>query len=287
MNSNKILFYIFSLLAISFFSCHHKNENTPYDYSNHTTKILGHRGYGIKGYNDTLMDNTLEAIIKAIKTTDGVEVDIQMSKNGTIWLYHDTGIPDKDSNIKYIPRLTNDEIRSVFSLNHPNVQFNNLQEVFTYFDNHKITKTISLDIKSFYGEDCFKNTTELNAYMLIIGEKIIELARKYSLENQILVESDIRYLLDLIKTKSSIKTFLLGYSDFKKQAETARKNHYSGVSHFFNDPEINATSIENAQKSGIKVQLWTPNSKEELESVLLYQPDFLQTDNIHYFENNL
>lgn len=287
MNSNRISIYIFILLAIIIFSCHHKNENTPYDYSNHTTKILGHRGYGIKGYNDTLMDNTLEAIIKAIKIADGVEIDIQMSKNETIWLYHDTRIPDRDSNIKYIPRLTNDEVQSILSLNHPNAQFNNLQEFFSYFDNHKITKTISLDIKSFYGENCFKNTNELNSYMLIIGERVIKLAKTYSLEDQILVETDSKYLLDFINTNSSIKTFLLGYSDFKKQLETARKNNYSGVSHFFNDPEINAKSIENAQKSGIQIQLWTPNSEDELETVLLYQPNFLQTDNIHYFENNL
>lgn len=282
MTKSKIQF-LFIVIGLLLFGC---EKNSP-NLTNPESKILGHRAYGIKGYNDTIMDNTLHAITKALKIADGVEIDIQMSKEGTIWVYHDTRILDRDSNINYIPHLTNDEVLSVFSLNHPNEQFNNLQEIFTYFDNHKITKTISLDVKSFYGEDCFKNTTELNSYMQIIGEKVIDLAQKYRLENQILIESDIKYLLDFIKTNSTIKTFLLGYSDFNKRVETARENNYSGVSHFFNDSEITSESIESAQKSGIQIQLWTPNSEDELKSILSFQPDYIQTDNIHFFEDNL
>lgn len=282
MNKSKIQILLITI-GLLFFGCEKNNIND----TNPETKILGHRAYGIKGYNDTIMDNTLPAITKALYIADGVEVDIQMSQEGTIWLYHDTKIYDIDSNIQYIPNLGDDELLSVLTFNHPFVQFTTLPEVFKYFDDHKINQIISLDVKSFYGETCFENTAELNSYMLLIGEKIIDLAKRYGLENQILIESDIKFLLDYIKMNSTIKTFLLGYSDFTKRLETARQNNYTGVSHFFNDPEITSESIKSAQKTGIQIQLWTPNTENELKTVLSLQPNFIQTDNIHYFENNL
>jgi glycerophosphoryl diester phosphodiesterase len=279
--------YIFSILiAIAFMflqSCLQKD----YDASNTKTKILGHRGYGIKAYNDTIMDNTIPAVVKALHIANGVEVDIQLSKDNTIWLYHDTKIIGSDSTIYYIPHLNDKEVLNCLSRNHPNSKFNALTELFEYFNNNQITCFISLDIKSFYGENCFENTIELRSYMQNIGEKILNLAEKYNLEEQILIESDIKFLLDFFKKNSDIKTFLLGFSGFNKHVKIANKKNYTGISHNYKDSEINPENISFAKNKGLQIQLWTPNSANDLESVLLLNPDFIQTDNINYFKDTL
>ncbi|MFP4023968.1 MAG: glycerophosphodiester phosphodiesterase [Thiohalospira sp.] len=285
MSRNKTSVYSFIMFGLCFFSCQQEKENNIYDYSNHTTKILGHRAYGLKGFNDTIMDNTLTAIIKAIEFTDGVELDIQMSKDKTLWLYHDTKIFDTDSNIHYIPKLTDKEILDLLSTNYPGTTFNYIEEVFQYFNNNELSQTLSLDVKSFYSENCFNSTDELNAYMQLLGERVIYLSKEYYLEDQIMIESDIKYLLDYFKKYSAIKTFLLGYSNFNHLQTIALEKNYTGVSHNFNDTAVNSQNVTNAHKNGLKIQLWTPNTEEELKQVLSLYPDFIQTDNVHYFNN--
>lgn len=279
---NKFIISILTVIVFMFlYSCQQK------EYETSNTKILGHRGYGIKDYNDTIMDNTIPAIIKALQIADGVEVDIQLSKDNTIWLYHDTKIINPDSTINFIPHLNDKEVLNCLSLNHPNCKFNTLTELFEYFNNNHITVFISLDIKSFYGENCFENTMELQSYMQKIGEKILYLADKYNLEEQILIESDIKFLLDFFKNNSDIKTFLLGFSGFSKHIKIANKKNYTGISQNYKDSEINHENISFAKNKGLQIQLWTPNSANDLESVLLLNPDFIQTDNINYFKDTL
>jgi glycerophosphoryl diester phosphodiesterase len=271
---------LLSIIVLLFSGCsQNKNDN-----ANHKTRILGHRGNGIKGYNDTLMDNTIPAIIKAIQITDGVEVDIQMSLDETIWLYHDTYFLDSDSNSFSIPNLSDQQILIFLSKLHPIVKFNTLKELFEYFSNNQIKKVISLDIKTFYNENCFENTQASNNYQKEIGEKIIKLAQNYNLENQILIESDSKYLLDIFKKKSDMKTFLLGWSNFNNLVKIAKQKRYTGISHRFSDSEINEKSILFAHKKGLEIQLWTPNSQSDLEYILSLKPNYIQTDNTSYFK---
>lgn len=279
---NKFLRTIFFLSIVFMLGCTGK-----FDSSSIKTNILGHRAYGIKGFNDTLMDNTLPAVIKALQITNGVEVDIQMSKDGTIWLYHDAELLGKDSTIKFIPDLSDQEVVNWLTNIHPYTNFNTLEDLFKYYNENNINKYISLDIKSFYNEKYFKNNEELRSYMFKLGENVISLSKKYQLENQVLIESDIKFLLDYFVDNSNLKTFLLGFTEFNNHVKIARKKRYTGVSHHFSDPEINGASIDYAHKKKLKIQLWTPNSNSDLKSVLSLHPDFIQTDNVIFFKDSI
>jgi glycerophosphoryl diester phosphodiesterase len=72
------------LISILFlFSCSKKPELTA--------AIFGHAGMGLSMENSIYHDNSKEAIelCLAMPKSDGVEVDVQMDKQGCIWLYHD------------------------------------------------------------------------------------------------------------------------------------------------------------------------------------------------------
>lgn len=53
--------------------------------------VVGHAGMGLSMDNSIYHDNSLEAISLAFNfpTCNGVEVDVRMSQDGTLWLYHD------------------------------------------------------------------------------------------------------------------------------------------------------------------------------------------------------
>lgn len=282
MNKNIIisLFIVFMMFLIT--SCNwfnHSKELTK-------TKVLGHRANGVRGYNDTLMDNTLNSIIKAIEITDGIELDIQLSQDETIWLFHDEHIITSNSDTINIPMLTNKEIIKHLNNLYPGEKFNTLEDIFKYFHKNNINKTISLDVKAFWNEKCFENSDEFKNYMNRLSTKIINLANSYKVENNLMVESDSKYFLTLIRKQSNIKTFFLGFSDFREHIKIARENKFSGLSHIFSDSEVNPENIGFAKRKGIEVQLWTPNSPKDLEYVLSLNPNYIQTDNTSYFVKN-
>ncbi len=282
MNRFKIPIILVITLLL-FFGC----SQNKYDNANHKTKILGHRAYGIKGYNDTLMDNTLPAIIKALDIADGVELDIQMSLDGTVWVYHDPQFYTEDSTLISIPQLMDDQITQHFEYLHPNTKINTLNEIFKYFGENQINKVISLDVKIIFNPNCFNKGYASAKYLNQIADIVIQLTKEYKISKQIMVETESEYLLDRFRYNSEINTYLLGFSNFEKLIKKAYKKDYTGVSQNYRDSCVSNKSMELAHKKGLSIQLWTPNSKNDLKSVLSLHPDFIQTDNINYFKDSL
>ena len=53
--------------------------------------VFGHAGMGLSMVNSIYHDNSKEAVLLALNlpTSNGVEVDVRLSADGTLWLYHD------------------------------------------------------------------------------------------------------------------------------------------------------------------------------------------------------
>ncbi len=70
--------------TVLFFSCN-KQESYP------AVQVFGHAGMGMDIGMSAFHDNSLEAIQLALTlpTMNGVEVDVRMSADGTLWLYHE------------------------------------------------------------------------------------------------------------------------------------------------------------------------------------------------------
>jgi glycerophosphoryl diester phosphodiesterase len=269
MNKTKIiLIFIVALI----YSC--DNNIKP--------KIIGHRAYGVKGFNDTIMDNTLDAIKKALPIVDGIEVDIQMSLDGTIWLYHDQYFITPDSSFTSIVQMNDKDVVKHLYFLHPDVQFNTLTEVLEYFKDNKINKPISLDIKNIFNKKIYEKGYASRDYMNKLIDRIIYLAKKNNVDDLIFVETNSSYFLNTIKEKSKIKTFYLGFTEFQKNIDYAIENNYSGISQNYNDPGVNYENIQYAKKHKLIIQLWTPNTEQDLKKVFLLNPDYIQTDHVNF-----
>lgn len=74
--------------------------------------VVGHAGNGLDNTASLYHDNSLESIELALSTQgcQGIEVDVQLSLDGTLWLYHDTNLSDDTNGSGCIPELTDDEL---------------------------------------------------------------------------------------------------------------------------------------------------------------------------------
>ncbi len=76
--------------------------------SNHWLKInpILHRG----GYNNNCIENTIEAIKEAMKLSCPIEIDVRVTKNNTVILFHDNNLKRLFGIDKYYYDITNEDI---------------------------------------------------------------------------------------------------------------------------------------------------------------------------------
>ena len=269
--NNKYLSFLISLsFLLSIVSC----NNNPH--------IIAHRGTGIEIQiinNDTIFENTLAAVKYGFANFDGVESDIQMSKSGTIWLFHNDDLPCFDT-LKpiCIPSSTDEDI---IKLNNKLANWRKLctlEDVFKYQSTLN-NKYISLDVKGYFKTTCLKERSVSNEYMHNIAKEIIRLAKKYNLENYTLVETDYKEVLNTIKEKSlNIECYLLGYNNFTDKMNYAIKKNYDGLSFNMNDTSLNKKNIKILHDNNLKIQIWTVNINNMKKHALDLSPDFIQSD---------
>lgn len=84
------LVILFSGILLLLSACK-KKETYP------NIEILGHGGNGLEIVNSFYHDNSLESIELALLTDgcDGVELDVRLSADGTLWLFHDNELDDE------------------------------------------------------------------------------------------------------------------------------------------------------------------------------------------------
>jgi glycerophosphoryl diester phosphodiesterase len=241
------------------------------------TKILAHRGGG----NSSFHENTLSAAQYGLQNLNGIEIDIQFSKNNTLWLAHDTRLPVCGNNGGRLFRNTNDdEIMLVNNCLDTLESFSKLENVFQTMSEYYPDKYISLDVKA-WEFDNLGIIAEMNR----LADRIISLHRKYPEVVHVMVESETGTFLDYMEDHSSeIETYLTTNGDFERGMMRALRNEYDGISFKFKyDEEITPEHVSMLRRKGLKIQLWTINDMDYIKEALLDKPDFIQTDNISYF----
>ncbi len=273
--SKKTFFLLLIFITSFLFSCNKQSSD------NVETKFLGHRGSGCSLLQQGYMENTIPSIENAFKYFDGVEVDIQMSKSGTIWIYHDGIINACDTNSKFcIPNSIDSTLENITICHYAyKDRLYKLEELFELLESNQ-SKFVSLDVKGYYPNFCIPANNVSESYQKQFAKELIKLINNYGLENKILIETDYQYFLDCIKIqKPELNCYLLSYQNFNKALNVALQKTYDGISSNFQDTSLNKECILNAHKNKLKVQIWTPNNEEDLRRILLLKPDFIQTDN--------
>jgi glycerophosphoryl diester phosphodiesterase len=150
------------LLVLVAFGC---SKSKQYD----TVRIYGHAGTGLENIASVYHDNTIEAVDLALSMQgcDGVEVDVQLSASGDLWLYHDAKLETETNLNTCIPDLL-DEILAggKYSTIHQE-KLARLSEIDT---NHLQGKEIVLDLRHY--NECvgeFVNVAQIIDRLVDIG----------------------------------------------------------------------------------------------------------------------
>lgn len=238
------------------------------------TKLLAHRG----GANLIYRDNTLDGIKAALKVKDGIEVDIQFSKDETIWLSHSNVVEACNKTFNCFVETRDKDIMGITTCNGKDISYTQLESVFKYMKDSFPDKYISLDLKDW--TPCSLNSLDVEGLMRYEGEIAIKLAERYGIAKNVKIESESTSVLDYIKSDASlVETYIVAFGDLERGMLIALKQGYSGISFKNNFREVlTKEKIDLLHKKGLKIMVWNLNSNDEIANLTEMGVDYIQMD---------
>lgn len=213
------------------------------------SKIFAHRGFS--GYYP---ENTMLAFKKAIEIgVDGIELDVQLTKDNTVVIIHDETIDRTTNGNGLVNSYTYDELKKFdASFNFNNFGFNRIPTLEEYFLLVKDLDIITnIELK-----------TSVYEY-LGIEDSVLELIKKYNLEDKVIISSFNHFsILRMKKLAPQIKCGFLsedwiidaGKYTFSYQIECYHPRFNNLI------PEV----IEELKKFNIEINTWTVNDERDM-----------------------
>ena len=195
------LFLIISL----FFSCDKTNKGDSLLIPElkieliEDVKIIGHKGSGDPPNHGYLQykSNSYESIKNAFELVDGSEIDLQISKDLSLWLYHDFTVMDCSNNQVNISTLNDEEVNKISSCTYGG-QIISLTNFISKLKSENYTsKTLSLDMKLLENPEAEKLFKNRNEFLSKVNKSINEIKQLTFITLQIEVSNmeDYNYFI--------------------------------------------------------------------------------------------
>ena len=218
------------------------------------TKNFAHRGFSGK-----YPENTMLAFQKAVEIgADGVELDVQLTKDGEVVIIHDETIDRTTDGKGYVVDYTYEELSKLDAsyIYTGKMGFNKIPTLKEYFELAKdLDFVTNIELK-----------TGINQY-LGIEEKVYKLIKEYKLEKKVIISSFNHFsVLRMKKIAPELKCGFLS-EDWIIDAGAYTASH--GIECFhprFNNliPEV----VEELKKNNIEINTWTVNKEEDIKDLI-------------------
>lgn len=269
---NKLLLFIIALIL--FTTCKKivyypdKNESAA------VSAILSHRG----GRTDTTRENTLKSCISILPLADGIEVDVQISKDRTIWLNHSVDVYNCGEKMGCFPEMRDTEIAKITTCDGKTPYYTKLSDVMSVMADNFALKTLCIDLKGWF--PCSGNSLEIDGMMRLEALLIIEMARGFGLEKNLIFEIETATVLEYIKAKSNkAGTYINSYGDFERAMLICLKQGYSGISYKTEIGEpLSKEKINLLHRKGLKLIAWNIPNPAKIAEYQIMGVDFIQKD---------
>lgn len=229
-------------------------------------QIFAHRGFS--GYYP---ENTMLAFLKVAEETvaDGIELDIQLTKDGEIVIMHDEMLDRTTNGSGWLKDHTLEELKMLsVGVNvkgfFPRQTIPTLREYFTWLKTTKLITNIELKTSYFEYEG--------------IEEKLIAMVKEFGLEDQIWYSSFNHYTVARIKklmpeAKCGLltDTWLMNIGEYAASQGAASVNART----YFCAKEGVAADLH---AHNIALQAWTPNDAEMMQELVDAGVDVLITN---------
>jgi glycerophosphoryl diester phosphodiesterase len=232
-------------------------------------EIWGHRG----AY-DNAPENTLTGFqMAADMGADGVELDIQLTKDGEVVVIHDETVDRTSDGFGYVKDFTLSEIKKL-NFNKRGITPPGFMEIPTLAEVLELLKPTMLKIN-----------IELKTgiiYYNNIEAMALNIAAEHGMMERIVWSSFNHYSVQRLKQlKPEAETALLCSGGILVTGEQCEKTGASAL-----HPNIRQLTypglVEDCHQRGVKVRVWTVNEPEELKLALGLNVDAVCTNKINY-----
>lgn len=247
-------YLLFSIAFLLFFSC---RKTT----SCNDTEIFGHAGMGLSMPNSGYHANSFESVNLAseFSVLNGIELDVRISKDGELWLFHDDFLEDETTGSGCLEETTSDDLET---FHYKSIHKEKLVKLSSItFDS---SKTYFLDLK-FYNS-CQEILVDINTFK----QKLDLLAKS----NLILI----------LPTKDLYPYFSLDYNcvlssdNIELIRQEFNTNDWYGVS--IRNSKISAEVVQEFVSNGNRVYLYDIRSPKGTLNAIKKNPTGIITDDI-------
>ena len=226
--------------------------------------IIAHAGNGLDMPSNPFPDNSTDAVAFSINQgADGVEVDIQLSKDGKWILFHDDFLDGKTNLTGCINDYTAEELKSASLSLYPSQHIHALEEISV--DAHYLI----LDARHYVA--CSNKTHQLDSIVTPLMNYI-----QSHPSTSIIINSNYIPLLDTLqKLGLTVSYDAVSSEDMKSTAQSKAYPIYT-----MRNSEITSEDITNMHALKYKIVIFSVRSQEGNKSALAKHPDFLMTDKL-------
>lgn len=254
------LFYALCLVVFIsgiFLSCN-KQETYP------EVQIYGHAGMGMHIPMSIYHDNSQEAIDLALSlpTIDGVEMDVRMSKDSTLWLFHENRLDATTNGIGCIADLHDYQIAQ---LHYKSIHKEQLVVLDSILPKLKDGHTFILDLKHWNVCD---SSVQLEAFRTVL------LKIPVHLRAQLILDSSNPSWLAALSADFSVVFSTVSFLEGLVQLEQIPKLHGLMMRHY----EITALEIQQLKNMGKAIYLFEMRSSKTQRAVLKKGPTGIISD---------
>lgn len=233
------------------------------------TGIIAHRGY-----SKLFPENTMLAFKEAAKfDITGIELDVQLTKDGHVIICHDETIDRTSNGSGLIKDMTLEDLKSLYFYGkfkgqieeNADIQIPTLEEFFQWFKPLDIMVNIELKTNIFRYEG--------------LVEKVNELIQQFDLYDRVILSSFQHHTMNTAKkVNPKLKTGLLTVSGTLQPGNYTASHGHDYYHPFF--MTLEAEDMENLTANKIGVNTYTVNSAEDMKKLIDAKVTNIITDDV-------
>lgn len=239
--------------------------------NNNTITVLGHGGMGSRHMYPM---NSFESVTSCLSlSTDGSEIDVQMTKDSVLIAFHDHDLWDDTKTKGKVHDFKWEQIQDL-------EYRGNMFRSYAVISLDQLFSNLNNSEQYLYTFDCklYNSTSGIKQYYETYSNAILALIDKYQLKNNICIESQSPEFLNILQQKDSTLKLFYYPSDFETGLAVANQYKFYGIT--ISTDKITAEQVQIAHSKNLRVALWGVQTAKENTSAIRKSPDYIQTDKV-------
>ncbi len=258
--------------------------------STENIKIIGHGGAGFQSPRNELPHNSMESIKQAVEFygIEGVEVDVQLSKSGNLWMYHDETLETQTRCSGCIIQKTDTELADCAFKNdvqvnvlRGNISLASLGRLLQRTEEYQEKPYLFLDVRTVSPCSGPSRDSVLNA----LADELTQAYMRYNNHEKFYLTIRDRGLINVLLERGSPYKILLEAPYNEAGFNYVKENNLAGM--ILKNPETTGENVKELQSRGFEVCLYNIKVQTGVVSAVNKGPDFIMTDNIPLTLNTL